>query len=207
MPCAAVGLRQIDTAEQQHEFFVAEGDFVFFALCLRPPKASLLQSLGAYPKAAAVPEEQFQPVALRIGEQKDMTAQRIARQPVAHQPEETFKALAHVGRSGGKIDTRGWSDAEHDQASSTVTELAQRAGIETALHFNAESAVQNHGQFTAAGAGSSDFYRDKPLRRVWSSPGRLFAIASHIAGRASLRADPLPTELRLTHAARFVLNY
>jgi hypothetical protein len=58
---------------------VAERDFVFFTLCFRPTEASLLQSFGAHPQAAAVPEQQFQPIALRVGEQKDVSAQRVAR--------------------------------------------------------------------------------------------------------------------------------
>jgi hypothetical protein len=49
MPTPAAGLRQIDTAEKQHEFFVAEGDFVSFFARFRPPEASFLQALGAYP--------------------------------------------------------------------------------------------------------------------------------------------------------------
>src|ERR1700722_578549 len=120
MPCPAAGLRQIDTAEKQHEFFLAEGDFVAFFVRFRPPKASLLQAFGAYPEAAAIPEQQFQPIALRVAKHKDVPAQRIARQPVAHQSEESFKSLAHVRRSGGKINARGRPDAEHDQASSTA---------------------------------------------------------------------------------------
>src|SRR5271156_4163791 len=107
MPCAAAGLCQIDAPDQQHEFFMAEGDFAFFALWRRPPEPALLQTLRADPETAAIPEQKFQPVALRVGEQKDMTAQRIARQTVAHQSEETFEALAHVGRSGGKINACG----------------------------------------------------------------------------------------------------
>src|SRR5580704_18383600 len=120
MPCPAAGLRQIDTAEKQHEFFVAEGDFVSFFGRFRPPEASLLQALGAYPEPAAIPEQQFQPIARRVGKQKDVPAQRVARQPVANQTVESFKSLAHIRRSGGKIDARGRPHAEHDQASSTA---------------------------------------------------------------------------------------
>src|SRR5450432_2496888 len=107
MPCPATGLRQIDTAEKQHEFFVAEGDFVSFFASFRPPEASLLQALGAYPEPAAIPEEQFQPIALRVGKHEDVPAQRVARQTVADQTVESLKSLAHVRRSGSKIDTRG----------------------------------------------------------------------------------------------------
>src|SRR5580700_11731117 len=96
------------------------GDFVSFFARFRPPEASLLQALGAYPQPAAIPEQQLQPIALRVGKQKDVPAQRVARQPVANQTVESFESLAHVRRSGGKIDARGRPDAEHDQASSTA---------------------------------------------------------------------------------------
>ena len=74
MPCPAAGLRQIDTAEKQHEFFVAESDLVSFFGRFRPPEAALLQALGTYPEPAAIPEQQFQPIALRVGKQKDVPA-------------------------------------------------------------------------------------------------------------------------------------
>src|SRR3984957_8975025 len=119
MPRPAAGLRQISTAEKQHEFFLAEGDFVSFFARFRPPETSFLQALGAYPEAAAIPEQQFQPIALRVAKHKDVPAQRIARQPVAHQSEESFKSLAHIRRSGGERNARGRPDAEDDRASPT----------------------------------------------------------------------------------------
>jgi hypothetical protein len=54
MPSPAAGLRQIDTPEKQHEFFVAEGDFVSFFARFGPPETSLLQALSAYPEPAAI---------------------------------------------------------------------------------------------------------------------------------------------------------
>jgi len=86
MPCAPSGLRQINAAQKQHEFFVAEDDFAFLTRGFRPAKTPSPETLGAHPKSAAVPEKQFQAVALGIGEEKDMPAQRIAGQPVPHQP-------------------------------------------------------------------------------------------------------------------------
>jgi hypothetical protein len=47
MPCATAGLRQIDTADKQHEFFVAENDFAFLSFRFRPPEPTLLQSFVA----------------------------------------------------------------------------------------------------------------------------------------------------------------
>jgi hypothetical protein len=121
MPCAAAGLRKIDAADQQHELFVAENDFAFFALGRGPAKAALLQTFRAYPEAAAVPEQELEAVALRVGEEKDVAAQRVAGQPVAHQSEEAFEALAHVRGARSQIDTCGASDTEHNQAPSAFT--------------------------------------------------------------------------------------
>jgi hypothetical protein len=47
MPCALSGLRQIDAAQKQHEFFVAEDDFALFTGGFRPAKATFLQALVA----------------------------------------------------------------------------------------------------------------------------------------------------------------
>src|SRR5580704_16471395 len=101
VPCAAAALRQIDAADQQRELFMAEGDFIFFAVGVRPAEAALLQTFGAHPETAAIPEQKLQAVALRVAEQKDVATHRVARQPVANQSEESFEALAHVRGSGG----------------------------------------------------------------------------------------------------------
>jgi hypothetical protein len=47
MPCAPSGLRQIDAAQKQHEFFVAEDDFAFLSRGFRPAKTPFLQALVA----------------------------------------------------------------------------------------------------------------------------------------------------------------
>jgi len=121
MPGPAAGLRQIDAADQQHELFVAESDSTFFALGCRPAESAFLQTFGAYPEAAAIPEEKLQAIALRVGEQKDVAAERVAGQAVAHESEESFEAFAHVGGAGGEIEACGGSDTEHGQTSSAAT--------------------------------------------------------------------------------------
>jgi len=46
--------------------------------------------------------------------------------------------------------------------------LAQRPDVETALHFNAQAAGQQHRQFIATGSVTvRNFHRDKPLWFVW----------------------------------------
>src|ERR1019366_6012301 len=122
MPCSPSVLHQIDAADQQRKFLLTENDFRFFACGFRPAEPALLQAPGADPESAPIPEQQLQPVALRIGKKKNMPAQRIACKPVAYQSVQAFKTLAHVRRSGGKIDSRCGTNTEHDQAcSSTAT--------------------------------------------------------------------------------------
>src|SRR5665213_547441 len=121
MPRAPPGLRQIDAAEQQRKFLVAENDFCFFTVGFRPAEPALLQPLGTDPESAPIPEQKLQTVALRVGEKENMPAQRIACKPVAHQPVQAFKTLAHVRRSGGKIDPCRGANPEHQACSSTAT--------------------------------------------------------------------------------------
>lgn len=47
MPCARSGLRQIDAAQKQHEFLMAEDDFAFPTRGFRPPETPFLQALVA----------------------------------------------------------------------------------------------------------------------------------------------------------------
>ncbi len=54
----------------------AERDSGFFALDFRPAEAPFLKSFSAYQESAAIPKEQFQTIALRVGEPKDVAAQR-----------------------------------------------------------------------------------------------------------------------------------
>ena len=68
VPWAARGVRQIDAAQQQCQLFVAERHLRLRIGGPRPSEPPLLQALGAYPQAAAIPEQQFQAIALRVGE-------------------------------------------------------------------------------------------------------------------------------------------
>src|SRR5262249_45254930 len=52
-------------------------------------------------------------IALRVGEQEDVAAQRIALQPVPRHAVQAFEALPHVSSSDCQIDARGSSPAEH----------------------------------------------------------------------------------------------
>src|ERR1035437_9870388 len=78
IPWAARGVRQINAAQKQRQLFVAERYLRLRVGGSRPSEPPLLQALGAYPQTAAIPEQQFQTIALRVGKQEDMPAQRIA---------------------------------------------------------------------------------------------------------------------------------
>src|ERR1017187_9804557 len=115
IPWAARGVRQIDAAQQQCQLFVAERYLRLRVGGPRPSEPPLLPALGAYPQAAAIPEQQFQTIALRVGKQEDMPAQRIALQPVADQTVEALEAFAHVRGPHCQIDPRRRSPTEHTQ--------------------------------------------------------------------------------------------
>jgi hypothetical protein len=83
MPSPALRLQQIDATQQQCQFFLAEQYLLAFGF--RPVETPLLQTLGAYPQSTAIPEQQLQAIPLRIREQENVPAERLALQPVAHQ--------------------------------------------------------------------------------------------------------------------------
>src|SRR5664279_5475044 len=122
VPLPALRVSQIDAPQQQRQFLVAEHDLRFLARGFRPVEASLLQALGTHPQAAAIPEQQLQAIALRVGEQKDMPAQRIASQAIPRHAIQSFESLAHVRGPGSQVDPCCPSPTEHNQtASSTRT--------------------------------------------------------------------------------------
>src|ERR1039458_7758267 len=93
---------------------------------LRPAEPPLLQALGADPQPAAIPEQEFHAIPLRVGEEEHVPAQRIAQQPVARQTVEAFEALAHVRGPHRQIDPRRRPPAEHAQSrSSTLSNCAK----------------------------------------------------------------------------------
>jgi hypothetical protein len=111
----------------------------------RPIEAALLQTPGAEPKAATIPEQQFQMIALRIAEQEHMPAQRLHLQMVAQRPVKTCETRAPVdsscppGRSAWPVLSRTYSTArQHAQ------QLLQSLGIERTPDFDPPPARQRH---------------------------------------------------------------
>src|SRR4051794_31346818 len=121
IPGAPARRGQINATQQQRQLLVRERDLRLPAPDFRPPETAPFKSLSANPKTASIPEQKLQPVPLRIREKKHVAAQRITLQPVPHQSEQAFEALAHVGGSRGDVDAGRRSDTEHPYASSAAT--------------------------------------------------------------------------------------
>src|SRR6478672_12574742 len=98
VPPPAPSLQQIDSSYKQCQFLMAEQHLRLCAFGFRPAEAALLQAFRAHPQPTAIPEKQLQAIALCVREQKNVSAQRLTQQPVAHQTVEPFEALAHIGR-------------------------------------------------------------------------------------------------------------
>src|ERR1019366_4207353 len=158
VPLPALGVSQIDAPQQQRQFLVAEHDLRFLAGGLRPAEASLLQALGTHPQSTAVPEQQFQTIALRVGEQEDMPAQWIAQQAIPRHAVKALEALAHVRGSGSQIDSRCPSPAEHAQTPSSTRTNCSRAPVSnprpTSIPPPPRSPTANALPVAATGAGA-----------------------------------------------------
>lgn len=92
---------------------MAEHDLLHRAVRIWPPKTALVQFLRAYPKPAAVIDDQFQAVAPCIRENENVAALRSAAQMIAHQTVEPIEVLAHVRRAGCDIDPRRRAKPKH----------------------------------------------------------------------------------------------
>ena len=97
-----------------------EGDFASSSPASGHRKRPFLQALGADPQPASIPEQQFSAdCAARWKTERH--ARSAGRTTAGRGPDRRVLQIpSHVRRSGGKIDARGWPDAEHDQASSTA---------------------------------------------------------------------------------------
>src|SRR5919108_3385320 len=119
-PRPTFAARQIDAAQQQRQLLLAQHHFALSGFRLRPAKAPLLQTLGANPQSAAIPEQQLQPIPLRVREDEDVPAQRLQLQLIAHQAVETLEAFTHVGAPRRQVDPRRQPYAKHAQPRSTT---------------------------------------------------------------------------------------
>ena len=106
----------------------------------------------ADPQPAAIPEQEFQAIPLRVGEQEHMPAQRIAQQPVARQTVEALEPLAHVRGPRRQIDPCRRPPAEHgSEPLQHIQQLHQCGGVKPVPDLDSTAAPQCHRQ-TAAGS-------------------------------------------------------
>lgn len=113
MPPSRLRLLQIDASEKKHQLFMTEHYLLHRAVRIGPPKTALVQFLRAYPKPAAIIDDQFQAVAPCIRENENVAALRSAAQMIANQTVEPIEVLAHVRRAGCDIDPRRRSKPKH----------------------------------------------------------------------------------------------
>src|SRR5271163_1949798 len=113
VPPLVLGFGQIDPTQQQRKLFVTQDDLALRITGLRPGETPFLQPLGTDPESASVPDEDLQPIALGVAEQKQVPAQGLAGQSIPDQTVQPLEPLAHVGDSGGQIDPCGWAQSKH----------------------------------------------------------------------------------------------
>src|ERR1035437_3007061 len=196
VPWTVRGVRQIDTSQQQRQLFVPERHLRLRVGGPRPSEPSLLQALGAYPQAAAVPEQQFQTIALRVGKQEDVPAQRIALQPVAHPTVEALEAFAHVRGPRCQIDPRGRSPTEHTQARSSTASNCANVRASNRRDFDSTAAFQGLRQAagpTALRRRAIAGYFD--LHPADSARGIGLRLPFPIASQRGQAQAPLPAEV------------
>src|SRR5271157_6570083 len=158
IPSPTLRLHQIDPTQQHPQFLLTQHDFAAPVTRLRPAKASFLETLRAHPQTAAVPEQNLQPVALRIHEQKHMAAQRVALQLIPYDPIQPVEALAHVCGSRRQIDARRRPKAEHRlQPLQHSHQSRQRRRIKAGANFDSAARADNDRQ---------SYYRLLPSCRI-----------------------------------------
>jgi hypothetical protein len=129
-------LRKVDSTQQHRKLLLTEHDFALRATRFRPVKSAFLKFFRAHPQAGRIPEKNLQTIALRVRKEKQVAAQGIAQQLIAHQTIQAVEPLAHVGCARRKINPRRRAHAEHRlQPLKHSHQLSQRRSIEAATDF------------------------------------------------------------------------
>jgi hypothetical protein len=98
--------------------------------------AAFLELFRAHPQTGRIPEQNLQTIALRVRKEKQVAAQGIAQQLIAHQTIQAVEPLAHVGCARRKINPRRRAQTEHRlQPLKNSHQLSQRRSIEAATDF------------------------------------------------------------------------
>ena len=144
---------------------------------LRPGETPFLQPLGTDPESASVPDEDLQPIAPGVAEQKQVPAKRLTRQSVSDQTVQPLEPLAHVGDSGGQIDPCGWAQSKHGlRPLQDAHQAFERTRIKIRMHLDPAPVRQHHGQPTTRFVRLRRFpgvqlHRHQPTgRRSWPTP-------------------------------------
>jgi hypothetical protein len=94
-----------------------------------------------------MPDEDLQPIALAVAEQKQVPTKRLTRQSILDQTVQPFELLAHVGDSGGQIDPCGWTQSKHGLHSLQDTHQALECiRIKIRMYLDPAPARQNNDQ-------------------------------------------------------------
>ena len=111
---------------------------------------SRVSNIAAVTEAASIPDEDLQPIALRVAEQEQVPAQGLARQSIPDQTVQPFEPLAPVGDPGGQIDPCGWTQSKHRLHPLPYTHQAlERTRIKIRMHLDPAPARQHYCQPTS----------------------------------------------------------
>jgi len=132
---------------------------------------------GGIAESASVPDEDLQPIALGVAEQKKVPAQGFARQSIPDQTVQALEPLAHVGHPGGQIDPCSWAQSKHDlRPLQDAYQAFERTRIKTRMHLDPAPARQHHDQPTTRFVllrrfASGQLHRHQTTGRgIWLTP-------------------------------------
>jgi hypothetical protein len=100
---------------------------------------------------------------MRIREQEHMAAQRVAFEPVTHQPEESFEPFAHIRGARCNVDVCSCTDAEHLlQPLEHTHRFSEGRPIETFRQLDTPAARQQYGHARFLAARLRYFHPQQP---------------------------------------------
>ena len=108
-------LAPFQTRGQRAAFFPAQAGARLVGA--RPGEPAFFQSLGANPPSAAVPEQNLEPGAIPIGEDKPVAGERVLLQYRLRQREELIETAAQICRLRGHKHACGRGEVHHARKS------------------------------------------------------------------------------------------
>ena len=104
-------LRQIDAAEQQCQLLA--GEFDRRSRRHRPGQRPGLQTFGTEPPARVVPEQDLDAVLPRVGEDEQVTRERIESKRLANDARQGVEGLPQIGSPGCEVNPCVREKAQH----------------------------------------------------------------------------------------------